>query len=81
MLKPYWIETNKPLSIGYGITARSQEDAGGLLRLTLSGDYVIISIEPVDDLASLDQGHVIPNMGNIFRRGIWFPLGLGALTD
>jgi hypothetical protein len=23
----------------------------------------------------LDQKHVVPNMGNIFIRGVWFPLG------
>lgn len=26
-------------------------------------------------IPDLDQGHVVPNMGNIFKRGIWWPLG------
>jgi hypothetical protein len=81
MLRPYWIKTDKPLGIGYGITARSEQDAQVLLRLVVPSDYAIISIEPVRDAASLDQGHVIPNMGNMLRRGIWYPLGYQSLTD
>ena len=81
MLRLYWIKTDKPLGLGYGITARSEEDAESLLRLFMSSDCAIISIEPVKDAASLDQGHVMPNMGNMLRRGIWYPLGYQHLTD
>jgi hypothetical protein len=81
MLTPYWIKTDKPLNLGYGITARSKEDAEGLLRLVVSSDWAVVAIDPVGDAASLDQGHVIPNMGNIFRRGIWYPLGYDHLAD
>ncbi len=81
MLRPYWIRTKKPLSLGYGITARSERDAETLLRLVVSSDCSIISIKPVEAAASLDQGHVIPNMANMHRRGIWYPLGYDHLTD
>jgi hypothetical protein len=39
------------------------------------GPLAVKSIAIVDDVATLDQGHVRPNMGSIFARGIWFPLG------
>lgn len=81
MLRPYWIKTDKPLCIGYGITARSEGDAENLLRLVLSSEYATISIKPVENAASLDQRHVIPNMGNMLRRGIWYPIGYQHLTD
>jgi hypothetical protein len=80
MLRPYWIKTDKRMSLGYGITARSKEDAETLLRLVVSSDCAVITIKPIEDAASLDQGHVIPNMGNMFRRGIWYPLGYDHLT-
>ncbi|WP_162939474.1 hypothetical protein [Neorhizobium sp. NCHU2750] len=72
---------DKPSGLGFGITAWSKEDAETLLRLVLPDDCAIISINPVKDAASLDQGHVIPNMGNMFRRGIWYPLGYQHLTN
>ena len=81
MLTPYWIKTDEPFGLGYGITARSEEDAEGLLRLAMSSDCAIISIKPLEDASSLDQGHVIPNMRNMLRRGIWYPLGYQHLTD
>lgn len=34
----------------------------------------------IDSVTSLDQQHVVPNMGNLLRRGIWFPLGHEHLT-
>ena len=70
MMKPYWITTNKPMTLGYGITANSIDDAEALLRLVLSSDYAITEVMPVNDAKSLDQTHVVPNMGNLLRRGI-----------
>jgi hypothetical protein len=81
MLRPYWIKTDKRMSLGYGITGRSKEDAETLLRLVFPSDCAIVTIEPLEDAAALDQGHVIPNMGNMLRRGIWYPLGYDHLTD
>jgi len=75
IMKPYWITTDKPMSLGYGITARSVDDAEALLRLVLPENYAPTGITPVDDIRSLDQGYVVPNMGNLLSRGIWYPLG------
>jgi len=79
-MKPYWITTNQPMTLGYGITARSAEDAEALLRLVVPAEYAINDTTWVRDTRSLDQGHVVQNMGNLLRRGIWFPLGYDHLT-
>jgi hypothetical protein len=67
-----------PLNIGCGVTAYDYEDARNILNL-----YVFIN-KPIPEIASalanvdirsLDQNHVIPNMGVVSDRGVWFPLG------
>ena len=80
MLRPYWIKTNKPLSPGYGVTARTEQDARRSNSLRCPASAPSPRSKPVKDAASLDQGHVIPNMGNMLRRGIWYPLGYEHLT-
>ena len=80
-MKPYWITTDKPMSLGYGITARSPEDAETLLRMVLPPEHAISGMTIVIDVQSLDQGHVVPNMGNLLKRGIWYPLGHDHLAD
>lgn len=73
VLVPYWIEcANAP---GVGVTARSEEDALSLLRDAFGGEREPSSVKPIHDASELDQGHVVPNMGNWLRRGIWYPLG------
>jgi len=78
-MKIYWLKFLEPavsqgLGLGAGVTARDRADAAALVQDAF-GDVRIASIDPVDDVSSLDQGHVRPNMGNILIRGIWFPLG------
>ncbi|WKL57783.1 hypothetical protein Q1W73_02025 [Asticcacaulis sp. ZE23SCel15] len=66
-----------PLNIGCGITACDESDAISLIneRLSLEREHLeIASISAVDDVSTLDASHVLPNMGNIFLRGIWFPV-------
>jgi hypothetical protein len=75
MLKPYWITTTEPMSLGYGVTARSVDDAETQLRRVLADDHAITKITLLNDIRSLDQNHVACNMGNMLRRGIWYPLG------
>jgi hypothetical protein len=78
-MKPFWITTNEPMKLGYGVTAHSAEDAEALLRLVVPAEYAINDITWVRDVQLLDQGHVVPNMGNLLKRGIWFPLGYDHL--
>jgi hypothetical protein len=74
MLHVYWI-TLHPAGHGLreiGVTARSAADARELVQATL-GSRDIRTIEPVTDMNALDAAHVLPNIGNHLRRGIWFP--------
>jgi hypothetical protein len=77
-MKPYWITFEAPplvvLNLGMGITAQNEADAIMLARSAVA-DIAIREIREVNDVAELDQGHVIPNMSNMLKRGIWFPLG------
>jgi hypothetical protein len=81
MLNPYWIETDKPMSLGFGITAHSEADAKQILRLLLPGEYCVTHIATVSDMRSIDQRHVAPNMGNWMQRGVWYPCGFGDIVD
>jgi hypothetical protein len=40
-----------------------------------------VDIEAITDMRQLDQNHVVPNMGNWFERGVWFPLGYRPNAD
>jgi hypothetical protein len=81
----YWIEfdaAKQSLPIGSqrgcGVTAHNIADAKVLLSEKMFNQAPIPDfkrcIENVD-ISTLDQNHVVPNMGNIFERGIWFPQG------
>jgi len=77
---PFWITIEKkrtatPLNLGVGITAISETDARNIFVAAFGNEYQIASVSVVDDVGALDQNHVIPNMGSIFRRGVWFPIG------
>ena len=79
-VKRFWItferETFGPLALGCGVTALNIEDALSLIReeypRCADGLRVKTVTEEVD-VSTLHAGHVLPNMGNIFRRGIWWP--------
>lgn len=83
MLKRYWIRFERfniqtPLNLGCGVTAFNAEDAKRIVEIKIKNSDIhvdIASIELISNIADLDKNHVIPNMGNIFERGIWFPQG------
>jgi hypothetical protein len=64
--------------IGIGVTAESPTEAIRLVSFLMFSnkkipyEYLIAEIPSIQEL---DQKHVIPNMGNILIKGIWFPLG------
>jgi hypothetical protein len=78
-LIPFWIATGSPQwPLGFGITAWSLEDAVQIIRALgygsyLPGDPSSLHVTEGVTMASLDQQHVIPNMGPIVVRGMWFP--------
>jgi len=63
--------------LGYGVTARSEDDARAILRMEVfASDLPAESELIVDvDVRTLDQVLVIPNMESPSWRGIWFPRG------
>jgi hypothetical protein len=73
MLTAFWFRTSKGL--GYGVTAFSQEDAEELLRSFgyLRDGETLKAIEKGVAHTQLDQDHVVPNMGPIVVRGVWYP--------
>jgi hypothetical protein len=80
LMHPYWVKfehVSRPsiFNSGMGVTARSEIDAREIVVAAIGDEPRITSVVVIENMASLDQGHVIPNMGNIFIRGIWFPLG------
>ncbi len=87
-LTTYWIEFDPDFpadklpagtKIGCGVSALDQSDA-----INLVCKYVFSNtnhkpkinriITPVD-ITAIDKKHVLPNMGNLLVRGIWYPLG------
>jgi hypothetical protein len=72
-LTRYWFRTAR--GYGYGVTAYSIADAKELLARdwpASTRDDILEVVEHID-VRSLDQGHVIPNMGPPSVRGVWFP--------
>jgi hypothetical protein len=85
-LRRFWVEFNLSglkdipagIRLGCGVTALSTDEALNLIRDSVFEGNVLPPIsrcvEDID-IRSLDQAHVVPNMGVPSRRGIWFPLG------
>jgi hypothetical protein len=74
LLHRYWFSTTS--GPGIGVTAYSVEDARRLLETALP--HLIADIDPNTviedvDIRSLDQNHVIPNIGPPNVRGTWYP--------
>ena len=85
-LHRYWIKFRVSMSdphapgtlMGIGLTAYSREDAFELIRQKVYETSALPEIESViEDVAisNLDPKHVLPNIGNHFERGIWYPGG------
>lgn len=77
MVLQCWFHTGSNVLMlqGVGITARSEADALGLFEVAFGHERRATLVKPVHNASELDQGHVIPNMGNWLKRGIWYPLG------
>lgn len=74
-LRRYWFEL--PGHLGVGVTAFSVTDAETLARAACVA--VGWSFQPTAaleevDVRNLDQNHVVPNMGPVNFRGVWYPL-------
>jgi len=85
-MRRFWIKfelTEEDMSppgirMGIGVTAYDYTDGLNIIRDKLfKGDLLpAVTEKNADvDISKLDQQHVAPNIGNHFKRGIWFPQG------
>jgi hypothetical protein len=75
--KTYWIVSLAERHRGFGVTAFSREDAFALLHArgyALSPDDPAVQVTEDVQVADLDQNHIVPNMGPMVFRGVWYPL-------
>jgi hypothetical protein len=66
------------LGLGMGVTAYDKEDA--IKQAAAVTDVEIVAIREVESFDELEQNHVVPNMGFMLRRGIWFPQGYAEIA-
>lgn len=77
----YWFEfqgDDLPIGLlfGCGVTAHTGEDAISIIKDTYFPGGPLPRIKRVVadvDVSTLDQNHVVPNMGSVVWRGIWWP--------
>lgn len=85
-MRRFWIkfdlsideDTPPGLLMGCGVTAEDISEAKFLIKKKVFNNKELPSIVDIIEnvnISSLDAGHVISNMGNIFIKGIWFPKG------
>ena len=78
-LTAFWVQSPFPHApLGFGVTARSLDDALGIIRALDYGRYLPDDLAGVRvtagvTVAELDQPHVVANMGPIVLRGMWYP--------
>lgn len=81
MLRRHWfsfVRTDRisSLGLGFGVTALSRLDAERLIKemvFPMLGEGEILAVVEDIDLNSLEENHVLPNIGNPAARGVWFP--------
>lgn len=85
ILKRFWFIVFPENRFGpknFGVTASSKSEGRELiidslnkLNLQPLGENLSDTIEVIEDIdiRLLDQGHVIPNMGVVTFKGVWFP--------
>jgi hypothetical protein len=77
LLIKYWLEFGEPTNhgLGVGVTAYNIEDAASLVSKALfaNGQVPAFRHRIIKSLDELEQDHVLPNIGLISFRGVWFP--------
>jgi anti-sigma factor RsiW len=82
-LHRYWVRFETPsetfplgASVGVGVTAMDRADAERVSQESVFQKRALPRIASVIedvDIRDLDEGHVLPNVGDPSLRGIWFP--------
>ena len=72
LLRRYWFKTRE--NTGIGVTGYTVDDARNLIDdASLAWDYEVLEVVEDVDIRDLDQGHVVPNIGPVNFRGVWYP--------
>jgi hypothetical protein len=75
LLTAYWIELDSYFK-NIGVTGYSLDDAKRLIQEKAFPKEElprIIKITENIQFKDLDQNHIVPNMGPITERGVWYP--------
>ena len=67
-----------PLNLGCGVTAYDYDDAIALLQERVFTEEAMPNITDFTEdvnVSTLDANHILPNIGLVIDRGIWFPQG------
>ena len=75
-LRRFWFPL--PVGFGVGVTAASEVEARELAEAVRARYFPAATLEAVVadvDIRLLDQAHVVPNMGLVVERGVWYPRG------
>ena len=79
-MKRFWITFEQvesgPPGLGCGVTAHDVDDAISLIKAEYTqcaGHLAVRSVTADVDVSTLDAKHILPNIGNVFRRGMWWP--------
>jgi hypothetical protein len=83
MLRRFWFVFEPfphptALNVGCGVTGYDYDDAVQILQERVFVGQPLPRVSrclPDVDIRDLDQDHVIPNMGVVTLRGVWFPRG------
>jgi hypothetical protein len=73
-LRRFWFPT--VIGLGVGVTARTRAEAEAMASeaaAQLKRPFDPMSVVEDVDVRTLDQNHVIPNMGAVNFAGVWFP--------
>ena len=81
MLRRFWFNfemSSSPsaINLGCGVTAFDRADAENLLRTSVFKGKPFPKIARCTenvDVSTLDANHVLPNIGQVAARGVWFP--------
>jgi hypothetical protein len=69
-------ELSNPRAYWHWSHAYNVDEARNLLAdaaRSLAWDYEALEVVEDVDIRDLDQGHVVPNMGPVNFRGVWYP--------
>lgn len=73
-LRRFWFPL--PVGFGVGVSAASEAEARRLAeaaRARYFPDATLGEVVADVDIRTLDQAHVVPNMGLVVERGVWYP--------